>query len=576
MNRLLLAMALVLLGSASTSFAAGKSAVEDLFRKGTVSSIEVSPGGNHIALVTWGAVKVGNPSAGYIKLFDLRRNERLSNLEWAGEQTLLVQYRNTNNWKSYLYVARLENDGDQYKIAETTTHSVNGYVDDPLPETESEIIFARVNVDSDDVSTRLYRFKLFSKTSSNWKGRNRIDTGTDEFFYYLTDSNDNYVIGVRSEERSSQIWRRNVGEKDWSLVWTAPANASFRPAGISPDGNFLWAVTDAFTDKNTAVELNLSTGELERVLFEHERFDTSGIVISRTSRTIDGYSLREQGLYRYEFISEDAREQFAALQEKFPGKGIRVTDQSDDGLVKVIFATTSQERGSLHLCDLRTDACELIQSVAPWLDDYNLVESVALTFPSDLGVLVDAFLTLPDTTETSVPLIVMPHGGPIGVSDNRYFAPDAQWLAMNGYAVLQVNFRGSSGYGQSFKEAGHQEWGRGIEDDIEKATYTALDQYPILDRNRVGIFGGSYGGYSALMSVIRNPELYVCAASYAGVTDLTLLFSNTRMHNNQPATRQPDEAGWRPGAGPRRTKAELPGLPVQRDFPADSSWTWCR
>ena len=107
-----------------------------------------------------------------------------------------------------------------------------------------------------------------------------------------------------------------------------------------------------------------------------------------------------------------------------------------------------------------------------------------------------------------------------------------QWLAHNGYAVLQINYRGSSGYGTDFAEAGLRELGRGIEDDIDAAVMTALAAYSQLDRNRIGLFGASYGGYSALMSVIRNPDLYRCGASFAGVTDLTLLFAKSRVHKN--------------------------------------------
>jgi dipeptidyl aminopeptidase/acylaminoacyl peptidase len=118
----------------------------------------------------------------------------------------------------------------------------------------------------------------------------------------------------------------------------------------------------------------------------------------------------------------------------------------------------------------------------------------------------------------------MPHGGPIGVQDTREFDPVVQSLAAHGYAVLQVNYRGSAGRGTGFLEAGHGAWGKGIEDDIEAALDHVIAQ-GLVDADRVCSFGGSYGGYSALIGVTRRPQRYRCAAAFAAPTDLVLLSS---------------------------------------------------
>jgi dipeptidyl aminopeptidase/acylaminoacyl peptidase len=118
----------------------------------------------------------------------------------------------------------------------------------------------------------------------------------------------------------------------------------------------------------------------------------------------------------------------------------------------------------------------------------------------------------------------MPHGGPIGMADVRGYSSDVQYLARSGFAVLQVNYRGSGGYGRRFQEAGHRQWGRGIEDDIETAVDHVLASGRV-DGGRMCVVGASYGGYSALMMVIREPKRYRCAASLSGVTDIALLFN---------------------------------------------------
>ena len=152
------------------------------------------------------------------------------------------------------------------------------------------------------------------------------------------------------------------------------------------------------------------------------------------------------------------------------------------------------------------------------------------------GIEIESFITLPHDAKGKVPVIVKPHGGPIGIFDSSERSQDTQWLAYNGYAVIEVNYRGSGGYGNAFEEQGLRQWGRGIEDDIELATDEALKANSMLDPDRICIYGGSYGGYSAIMGIIRSPERYKCAASFAGVTDLPLRFSDSSIKKNDFVT----------------------------------------
>jgi dipeptidyl aminopeptidase/acylaminoacyl peptidase len=134
--------------------------------------------------------------------------------------------------------------------------------------------------------------------------------------------------------------------------------------------------------------------------------------------------------------------------------------------------------------------------------------------------LLHGLLTVPPGSDgKKLPLVVVPHGGPYWVHDSKGYDVENQILAQHGYAVLQVNFRGSGGYGRAFLDAGRKQWGRAMQDDVTDATRWAIAQ-GIADPSRICIYGGSYGGYAALMGPIREPGLYKCAASYAGPTDL--------------------------------------------------------
>jgi dipeptidyl aminopeptidase/acylaminoacyl peptidase len=150
-----------------------------------------------------------------------------------------------------------------------------------------------------------------------------------------------------------------------------------------------------------------------------------------------------------------------------------------------------------------------------------------ISFRARDGLLVHGFLTLPPSRAAGErsPLVVNPHGGPFGIRDRWGFDPETQFLASRGYAVLQVNFRGSGGYGPEFEKAGWGEWGLKMQDDITDGLLWAVEQ-GYADRDRVCIYGASYGGYAALMGLIKTPELYRCGINYVGVSNLVRLYED--------------------------------------------------
>ncbi|MCR9094044.1 MAG: prolyl oligopeptidase family serine peptidase [bacterium] len=182
-------------------------------------------------------------------------------------------------------------------------------------------------------------------------------------------------------------------------------------------------------------------------------------------------------------------------------------------------------RGGFYVLDIESGDVEEIGRIRPWLDNNILAQSRSFRVASTDGIEVTAFLTLPPRMKGTPPLVVMPHGGPIGVADQLTYNTDVQYLARMGYAILRVNYRGSGGRGTRFEKAGNRQWGRGIEDDIE----AAIDQVVssgLVDGDRICTHGASYGGYSALMLVVRRPEAYRCASSLMGVSDIALMFNN--------------------------------------------------
>lgn len=217
----------------------------------------------------------------------------------------------------------------------------------------------------------------------------------------------------------------------------------------------------------------------------------------------------------------------ASLQAEFEDQSVSVVSQSQDSKRIVFFVYGDRYPGEYLLYDADTKEASYLGSRREWLEPARLAEMKVIRYQARDGLPIEGFLTLPPGREPKkLPLVVLPHGGPIGVWDVRAWDAEAQFLASRGYGVLQVNYRGSGGYGQDFLEKGHGEWAGKIIDDITDGTRSAIEA-GYADAQRICIFGASYGGYAAMMSLVREPDLYRCGISMAGVYDLNALFQES-------------------------------------------------
>lgn len=209
-----------------------------------------------------------------------------------------------------------------------------------------------------------------------------------------------------------------------------------------------------------------------------------------------------------------------ALRAGFPGQTVRLVSSTLDGNRAVLLVHGDRNPGDFYLFDRRNKKAEYLMSRRSWIDPARMAERRRVTIAARDGYTLSGVLTLPQGVPAEqLPLVVNPHGGPFGVYDDPDWEADAQALASRGYAVLQVNFRGSGGYGAAHERAGHNRWGTLMIDDITDGARWAINQ-KIADPARLCIYGGSYGGYAALMSAVREPGLYRCVIGYAGVYDL--------------------------------------------------------
>jgi dipeptidyl aminopeptidase/acylaminoacyl peptidase len=215
----------------------------------------------------------------------------------------------------------------------------------------------------------------------------------------------------------------------------------------------------------------------------------------------------------------------AGLEKAFPGQWVNLTSSTLDGNLVVFLVSSDRNPGEFYLFDRKQGRATYLAARSQWIDPEQMGVMKPIRFTARDGIEIHGWLTLPPGVKeaNNLPLIVNPHGGPYGPYDSWGFQRDVQLLASRGYAVLQPNFRGSGGFGRSFERMGYRQWGGTMQDDVTDATLWAIQQ-GIADKDRICLYGGSYGAYASLMGVAKEPDLYRCAMGFVGVYDLDMMY----------------------------------------------------
>ncbi len=338
---------------------------------------------------------------------------------------------------------------------------------------------------------------------------------------WMTDHDGKLRVAVRSDGVNTSLLYRDKEDEPFRNILTTDFRESVSPLFFTFDNTKLYVASNLGRDKSAIFVFNPRTVEHEELLFEHPDVDVSALFRSRKRKVITGTGFTTDR-FRYHFFDEERAALQKELEERQPGDEVVVASMSRDETKVLVYAGSDRTRGTYFFFDRETKDFRKLAELAPWLPKERMAPMTPVSYVSRDGLTIHGYLTLPLGREPkNLPVVIHPHGGP-WVRDGWGFDPQVQFLASRGLAVLQMNFRGSTGYGRAFWEAGFKEWGRSMQDDVTDGVLWLVEQ-GIADPKRVGIYGASYGGYAVLAGLAFTPDLYACGVDYVGVSNIFTL-----------------------------------------------------
>lgn len=475
----------------------------------------------------------------FVKWVD--HNNRVKGITWLSDDTIALREHSKDGFRRF-NIIKLDIDDDDISLDSIKHLNKNGYWINPLTKSSKYALFAMYKSNEEyDYHVDLFRLNLRNTNlDGQTKNKKRANKKGKKLQRWITDSKGHRTAGIRTVDEKPELFIRTgnkVKKYRWPLVWAGKKDDYVEPVLYDEKNTVLYTITNANTDKKSLQLFDLNKKEFSKVIYSHPKYDIDDAILSQNGDEVIGVSYVNNGYYKQHYFSDDLAQQQTRLNKTSGSQNTFLIDTAKLNANRLFKVSDSNNSGEVFIYNQLKDEFKSLVTLRPWLEKANLQKSELITLTTEDKSTLEAFLTLPQNNTDLPPLVVIPHGGPIGVSDSRHYSANIQVLVNAGFATLQVNYRGSAGYGKKFKRNGMQQWGELIEDDIELALSHVKENYQI-NPKKVCIVGGSYGGYSALYSVIRSPKLYQCAASFAGVTDLALLFQRSDVENDDGIKKQ--------------------------------------
>ncbi|NYT57791.1 S9 family peptidase [Alcaligenaceae bacterium] len=378
---------------------------------------------------------------------------------------------------------------------------------------------------------------------------------------WQTDHEGRVRAGIASDGLHTTLLYRDTEAGEFKPIITTDFRTSVGPQFFTPDNRRMYALSNRGRNYLALVLIDPAQPDDEEVVFSAMSNDLDGAAYSRLRQVLT-VAVYQSDKPQYHFFDDISAQRYARICARLEGYDVALQSSTKDEKKFIVAAYNDRTPGSRYIYDATLDTLDKLADINPALTERDMATVQPVSYQSRDGLTIHGYLTLPVGREPkNLPCIINPHGGP-WARDGWGFNPEAQFLANRGYCVLQMNFRGSTGYGREFWEASFGQWGLAMQDDITDGVQWLIDR-GIADPQRIAIYGGSYGGYATLAGITYTPELYAAAVDYVGVSNL-LTFMNTIPPYWKPMLTKMHSMVGSPETDLERLEATSPALNADR------------
>ena len=485
--------------------------MEDFFRNPDKSSFQISPDGQHIAYMKPWKTRM-NVHVINVKTTDETRltsseDRGIYGYGWLGNNRIGYAKDDGGDENIHFFAVNIDgtNEIDLTPFENVQTRMIDDLEDDPdhiilgLNKRDPRIHDAfRVNVTDGTM-------KLIAENPGNISG-------------WMTDHDGNLRVAITSDGVNTSLLYRDSESELFKTILTTDFKVRVDPLFFTFDNKNLYVASNRNRDKSAIYTFDITETQEKELIFENDQVDVSGLMYSKKRKVLTGvsYTVAKREIFFFDDWRKDIQNK---LERKFPGYEVGITSFSKDEKNAVVVTYSDKSRGTYYSYDVEKNEINELAKISPWLNEDHMAEMKPITYTSRDGLTIPGYLTLPvGSGGKNLPFVVHPHGGP-WARDSWGYNSEVQFLANRGYAIFQMNFRGSTGYGRKFWESSFKQWGKTMQDDITDGVNWLIDQ-GIADPDRIAIYGASYGGYATLAGLAFTPDLYTCGVDYVGVSSL--------------------------------------------------------
>lgn len=485
--------------------------VEDFFRNPEKAQFSISQDGNHIA---WLApyenrmnVFVQNIESKTITQATHETTRDIHGYLWGNNSRIVYLRDNGGDENFQLYASNI--DGT-YSVCLTPYDGVVVHIVDILHEVEDEILISmnKRNPQFFDV----YRLHVVTGELTS------VAENPGNILGWVTDHNGAVRLGMASDGVNRTLLYRDDETQPFRELYTANFRETLAPLGFTFDNKKMYVTSNRGRNTSAVYLFNPETALEEELIYANEQFDCESAFVSRVRKTL--VSVSYNGLKKERVVFDPFwKNLYERLSVLLPNQHISIADSDEHETKFIVITYSDRNSGCFYFYDSTSDTISLLSQSRPWLNENDMAEMQCVTYTTRDGLTVHGYLSYPVGAEPkNLPVIMFPHGGP-WVRDNWGFDGRVQFLCNRGYAVLKMNYRGSTGYGRAFWESSFKQWGRAMQNDITDAV-NWLVETGVANPKQVAILGGSYGGYAVLAGLAFTPDVYCCGVDIVGVSNL--------------------------------------------------------